>query len=468
MMLPEIRKVAVIGGGPSGAVAAKCLLAEGLTPVIFEQRPSFGGVWNYTPETKAQIPRLPLEDPNFEDEPVSGPSSGDIAQPVFLSPMYPELETNITKDLMVFNKVPFAEELQLFPKHEDINKYVQEYSKDLIPFARFSHRVTRVSRGENMKWEVQRQDVISSRSEESTFDAVIIAAGHYSVPYIPTIAGIQEFEEKHPGSIQHSKYFRTTDGYQNKRVVVVGNSASGVDIATQISKVAKTPIYQSCKHLEGLFKEFPSTAEDKIKALPTIEEFIPESKTVRFKDGTCVSDVDVVLFCTGYLQSMPFLVESDNVSDRMVTDGFCVHRLYQHIFYIPCPTFAIIGLPMKAVPFPLAECQAAFVAGVFSGRLALPSEDEMNAWENDLASKRIADRHFHFLGFPADADYMDMLNSWSTKNKGSRQGLYEPTQWGEKERTIRKNLSKIKAAFMSSKASGKIAKTMAELELSFE
>ncbi|KAF3926786.1 hypothetical protein ABW21_db0209614 [Orbilia brochopaga] len=152
----------------------------------------------------------------------------------------------------------------------------------------------------------------------------------------------------------------------------------------------------------------------------------------------------------------------------MVTDGFYVHRLYQHIFYIPSPTFAIVGLPTKIIPFPMAECQAAVIAGVFSGRLQLPPITEMDTWEKDLQARRGGDRHFHFLSFPEDADYMETLNEWNKGGGGSRANLYEPTQWGQREREIRKNIPKIKVAFLQAKTSGKVVKTMEELGFHFE
>ncbi|KAJ6256639.1 hypothetical protein Dda_8504 [Drechslerella dactyloides] len=458
MALLDIKKVAVIGGGPAGAAVAKCLVAEGLEPVIFEQRPNFGGTWNYTPETKTQLDEVPLVDPNVEEEPVISTST----QPIFLSPIYAELETNIPKGLMGFNNVPFDDDLQLFPKHEDVNKYVQEYSKDLAPLARFCHRVTKVSPRSGGKWEVRSEDLVTRQTGEDVFDAVVAAMGHYNVPYIPPMAGMTEFEDRHPGSILHSKYFRTAHGYENKTVIVVGNSASGVDIAGQLSQVVKTPLYHSCKSADG-FKSFPPLAGDHTIAMPTIDEFVPENRTVVFSDGTRVSEVDVIIFCTGYLHALPFFAEPEDPSDRMVTDGFYVHRLYQHMFYIPSPTFAIVGLPTKIIPFPMFECQAAVVAGVFSGRLALPPTDDMDSWEKDLQARKGGDRHFHFLSFPEDADFMDMLNEWNKGDGGPRTGLHEPAQWGPREREIRKNMPKIKLAFMQAKTAGRIVKTMEEL-----
>src|SRR5260370_35151967 len=41
------RRVAVIGAGVSGLAAAKCLLDEGLEPVVYEQAAHIGGLGNH-------------------------------------------------------------------------------------------------------------------------------------------------------------------------------------------------------------------------------------------------------------------------------------------------------------------------------------------------------------------------------------------------------------------------------------
>lgn len=48
------------------------------------------------------------------------------------------------------------------------------------------------------------------------FDAVIVASGHYSVPYIPQIKGLEQLQKLRPGSVIHSKHFRGRDLYKGK------------------------------------------------------------------------------------------------------------------------------------------------------------------------------------------------------------------------------------------------------------
>lgn len=51
---------------------------------------------------------------------------------------------------------------------------------------------------------------------QERFDAVVVATGHYYLPFMPKIPGIVEFDRKYPGKIRHSKYYRGTKGYIGK------------------------------------------------------------------------------------------------------------------------------------------------------------------------------------------------------------------------------------------------------------
>ena len=48
------------------------------------------------------------------------------------------------------------------------------------------------------------------------FDAVVVASGHYWVPYVPHIDGLEELERSRPGSVVHSKHFRGRDALKGK------------------------------------------------------------------------------------------------------------------------------------------------------------------------------------------------------------------------------------------------------------
>lgn len=51
---------------------------------------------------------------------------------------------------------------------------------------------------------------------QEKFDALVVASGHFYLPYIPDIPGLLEYDEKLPGRIQHSKHYRSVENYRDK------------------------------------------------------------------------------------------------------------------------------------------------------------------------------------------------------------------------------------------------------------
>jgi len=272
-----IKRIAIIGAGPSGVTAAKFLLSAGFAHIdIYEQRHKTGGVWNYTPQIAKQLRKVPLVDPNVIEEPLYGAQKqsaktngsrtngvtltnghtsasngvknedtttrhlkngattngtnkehqngtirdedsaededGDL--PVFISPMYDLLETNIPIELMAFHDRPLAEHLPLFPKHEDVNKYIQEYAEDTEHLIIFSTQVIDVHK-EHDEWHVKSKSLISNDETTKKYDAVVISNGHYSIEYIPAVEGIREWQDRWPERIKHSKHYRKPEDYKN-------------------------------------------------------------------------------------------------------------------------------------------------------------------------------------------------------------------------------------------------------------
>ena len=58
-------------------------------------------------------------------------------------------------------------------------------------------------------------------TSESTFDYVIVGTGHYSVPNVPELDGIETFK----GRILHSHGLRRFEEFLDKRVLLVSNGA---------------------------------------------------------------------------------------------------------------------------------------------------------------------------------------------------------------------------------------------------
>ena len=69
----------------------------------------------------------------------------------------------------------------------------------------------------------------------SIYTRIFFRLGHYSVPRIPELPGLENFG----GMIMHSHDYRTPEPFKNKTVVVLGAAASGSDIAIEICDLAR-------------------------------------------------------------------------------------------------------------------------------------------------------------------------------------------------------------------------------------
>ena len=189
--------------------------------VLFEQRPRDGGIWNYTSDERDEdlfsVPQTKASGRNQEPiwkEPeqcghatISTHAHMNLSkQPTFVSPMYERLETNIPRGLMGFKGLDWPKDSQLFPKHQTVLKYIEEYGKDVQDTIRYSTQVTNVkpiSDDPSSAWSVTSRVLQTSEVTTNTYDAVIVANGHFITPYIPDITGIAEWNTSHQGLISH-------------------------------------------------------------------------------------------------------------------------------------------------------------------------------------------------------------------------------------------------------------------------
>ncbi|EED17348.1 flavin dependent monooxygenase, putative [Talaromyces stipitatus ATCC 10500] len=464
-------RVAIIGAGPGGLAAARYLYAEKAFSAItiFEQRDEVGGVWCHTSEdTIDEDFAIPHTKPTTEAEKpiVTNQANNHV---IFQSPVYDLLETNIPHTLMGYSDKKFPKGTPLFPSHRDVKQYLQGYAKDLSSIMFHTQVVDVCLRDENAAnatWLVSVQDLRTHYLSTHEFDAVVVASGHYSDHYIPDIVGMREWNTAYPHSISHSKHYKRPEHFTNQKVVVVGNSASGVDVSVQIATVSKKPLLLSER------SDSPVYLRDnhRIRTVPEIIEFITRDRALRFADGHIEKDIDHVLFCTGYLYSFPFL--SSLSPPVEVPNGSRPDHLFQHIFYYPQPTLTFIGLPLKIIPFPLSEGQAAVIARAYSGRLSLPPLEEMKAWEADWIARHGSDKSFSVLGFPADAEYLNHLHHWSLQAR-RKDGLENdgqgkiPPVWGDEEQWLRELTPTIKAASQALGNKRKEIRTLEELGFSY-
>lgn len=433
----NVKRIAVIGAGPCGLAAAKYLRAQGTYDriTVFEQQAEVGGVWNYDTVVPAPNP-IPQTSPFY---PPDNPARVEPEPfPIFPSPMYDKLHANIPKTIMRFSDLEFPKDSWIYPSRQDIQDYVVKYSQDLRDLIKFCFQVKSVLRqpenGED-KWQVVAHSTIDGQVIDETFDAVVVANGHYSTPFVPDIRHIRDFHKAYPSIIIHSKNYHSAEAFRDKKTVIVGNGPSGLDIAYQISRVSKGQSLLSVRH---------ETPPAKLKhtgcrEIAEIEEFLVDERGVRLKDGSVEHDIDAIVFCTGFRYSLPFL---NDFEEDIITKGTCVHGLYKHLFHIEHPTIVFPALNMRIVPFPFSETQAAVFSAIWSNNLRLPPKPEMVQW-NKEAEEAGGDK-LHVLPHVKDGLYLNEFHDWALT--ASKVGKVPP-KWGNKAFWIRSVFADAKMVF---------------------
>jgi cation diffusion facilitator CzcD-associated flavoprotein CzcO len=389
-------KVCIVGAGSSGLTACQVLAARGIPFDCFEKGSAVGGNWR------------------FEND------NG-------LSSAYRSLHINSGRKIMSFRAFPMPDDYPDYPSHWQVAEYFDDYVEhfglaDRITFRTEVTDAAPVGGG----WEVTVEGPEGKRSE--LYRGVLVANGHHWDPRWPEppFPGAGDFA----GEQIHAHHYRDPEILEGRRVLVLGIGNSAVDIAVESSRIAEATFlamrrgaYVIPKFLKGkpvdevsppaasrlplsvqrlfltrlmklavgemtdyglprpdhrLLEAHPTVSSELLPRLghgditvkPNIERF-SGGRGVRFEDGS-EEEVDVVVYCTGYRISFPFLApEVFSAPDNRM-------RLYRRVVSVDRPGLFFIGFVQPLGPImPLAEAQAEWVADLLSGSALLPSEEEM-------------------------------------------------------------------------------------------
>ncbi|KAJ5667012.1 hypothetical protein N7507_002876 [Penicillium longicatenatum] len=442
-----IQSVAIIGAGISGVVSAAYLLAAGKEVTVFERSQAAGGVWLYDKRVPIE-PQYPSVKPLDAKQYVQDGREGKERQNLLHAPpgpCYESLTNNVSTPLLRTKLNAWPEGTPHYVKHNVLKDYIQDTSnKSGVSNATiYGALVTKVYKQEQ-KWHVHwtslNEDLQTASLVEShksmSFDAVVVASGHYHTPFVPDIPGLSHAKERWPTRITHSKSFRNADGFEGKNVLLIGGGVSSMDIAREISTASQT-IYQSTRG--GKF-DIPAVAlPENASRIEEVAYFqINESPnnpnqhlpvTVCLKSGQPLHSIDRIVLCTGYQMDLPFFPQYNDNSvpvteaddSILVTDGTQIHNLHRDIFYIPDPTLAFVGIPFYTATFTLFEFQAIAVTEVFSGNAQLPPTKDMRKEYLDRSRTKGYRRNFHSLKGEEDT-YVEQLLDWVNGDR-AQQGL---------------------------------------------
>ncbi|KAK0658084.1 hypothetical protein B0T16DRAFT_319655 [Cercophora newfieldiana] len=406
-MTVEAKRVAVIGAGPAGAIATDALAKEQTfsTIRVFDRRPIIGGTWVYTPHLPAGIPSLPILLSGKADATIPIPSSFPSETPKSEainshqlrfsdSAQHEHLHSNITPEIMSFTQEPFPSTLS----ERTLAKYgpgaqfrhrevIREWVEGIFlrgGYDKFLSLSTTVEKAEkhNGEWVLTLRKEGAGRDYwwQERFDALVVATGHYNVPWLPEVDGIVEYDKRWPGRVVHSKHFRNGEEYKGKKAIVVGGSVSAHEIVHEILPFAQHPVVASLRGDPIPSFGWAPFLHPHIELKKQISRLDAETGDIHFVDGSVIKGgVDHIVFATGYTFSFPFL---PNVQERIQKAYRRLPGVYQHTFDILDPTLTFVGMLGGGFTFRVYEWQAVAVARHLAGRArALPPRSEQQAWE---------------------------------------------------------------------------------------
>lgn len=186
-----------------------------------------------------------------------------------------------------------------------------------------------------------------------------------------------------------------------QRVLVVANAASSNDIAAHLTPVSRIPVYQSIRR--PAFPGCRSLPDDRNKMVAPVSKYTTQETNdgrslieATLNDGTVISDIDMVIFGTGY-RPYPSFVHVSKRDDDGTNRGqleplaslsikpYRVPSIHRHILYAHNPTLAFVGLPMSFTPFTVNAITSAWLALAWSD----PNQNHQQPFTPETAAGRL-------------------------------------------------------------------------------
>jgi hypothetical protein len=448
------RRVGIIGAGSSGIAACKVLEERGIPFDCFEKGSDIGGLWRYENDNAlASAYRcLHMNTSRTTAQYASRPMPDD----------YPD----------------YPHHTQILAYLED---YVQHFG--LREKIRFRTEVTRVEHIDG-EWEVEWRDTADgTRNECERYAAVLVANGHHWDPRLldPGLPGTFAGQQIHshfyrtPEELAGKNVLVVGIGDSAMDIACDTSQVSNMTFLTARRGAWIVPRYLGSTPIDlvgrGLQSRSPVACEVASGALSNIGSFLyarkikqiqgrPEDRglpkpdgnlaggnvtaspeiltrigygyvtpkpwisrldgdSVHFADGS-VEHVDVIIYCTGYKISLPFL--PDEIIDPTNNEV----PLYKRVVHPDRPGLYFIGLvDLPGALNPLSEMQSEWVADLLEEKVALPSGARMKkaiAREDRRRRKRFGSagrRAIHVDFFP----YLHALQKERKRRRGDRRGI---------------------------------------------
>jgi len=226
------------------------------------------------------------------------------------------------------------------------------------------------------------------------------------------------------GKLLHSQDYRKPEDLTEKsllpvKIVTLGGKNSSVDIAMQLASSSACEVTISHRNRERM------TLPTGVTQCEAIVECLGP-KSFKLSDGSELDDVDVLMFCTGYVRKFPFLSEESEVN--IVENGAVVDDLYrsgrtgysrkEHFLFRHCvhgihPSLLFLGLTYSTSPAVTSHYSAKWLVDEVIWRRNVPSletiRNEIILRKTRMKDSKMKPHEFHNVKFPVDGDLWDAL-----------------------------------------------------------
>lgn len=213
-------RVAIIGGGLSGVLAGVLLPQKvpGIQLTIFDKNKDF--VSKHPPPCSTQYC-----------------SCSHIAQGgTWLENVYPGVRCDIPSHVYQATFAPKTDWSDQFAPGAEIREYWQSIARryDVYKYAKFGHKVEEASWNDDQgKWSLGLSKVETGEKVKEEFDFVFTSVGRFNAWKLPKYPGISEYE----GVLRHASNWDPSFDPKGKKVAVIGNGASGIQLVANLQKV---------------------------------------------------------------------------------------------------------------------------------------------------------------------------------------------------------------------------------------
>ncbi|KAF8310291.1 FAD/NAD(P)-binding domain-containing protein [Clavulina sp. PMI_390] len=450
----DIKRVAVIGAGPSGLQAASALLDEGLEVRLFERQDQPGGNWYYQDAQPIELsprkhrslyksfnnPTHKIPSVQYYNDGAEGVSnSWRIREHTNPSPIWNNLTTIIPPFMMTLPNTEYPPTVPWRVPQVHIGRHVRQFASahSLSPndeqsahIISYSTRIEHVHKTPSTgKWTLTLRKLEQLRYNRTTgeplgpggevreewwtedFDAIVDAAGPFDGPFVPTsIEGLHDWMEDYPHCIWHSRNYRRPDQFQGKNVLIIGGGLSALGISKDLAEGgALVSVSTRDNAMSPVQQGILPLLHKNVTKLPEIHSFFPLEPTpepscdelgelrIMLANGTVLSGYDYIVLATGYRTSHPFLSDYHNstIKGREEPDVQVAPIITDgtHLRSLHW-TGHYINDPTLAIarftPWTIGRYSSLGFARVWSGRARLPSVEQMWA-EYPGAGKELLD-----------------------------------------------------------------------------